>query len=90
MRYAVCSVLSVHDQQHSVKTGPGPGPVCLCPVVKCVISGVKGWRLDSEGGGCANSDICEDTGHGVLTPRLWSVLRLHKSVQLSRAGQPFS
>ena len=91
----VCSVfgvqLSGHDQQHSLKSEPdltgsreGWPDVCLCPVVKCVIRGVRGWTR----GVCANSaaDNCEDTRHGwELTPCLWSVLRLHKSVQLSRA-----
>ena len=91
----VCSVFGVqfsgHDQQHSLKSEPdltgsreGWPYVCLCPVVKCVIRGVRGWTR----GVCANSaaDNCEDTRHGwELTPCLWSVLRLHKSVQLSRA-----
>ena len=43
--------------------------------------------MEGDGGGTfAESDNDEDTGlESVLTPCLWSVLRLHNPVQLSRA-----
>ena len=85
----MCSVYGVqfsgHDQQHSARTGPGPAYLRLCPVVKCAIRRVKGWRV-TGGGTFAESDNDEDTElESVLTPCLWSVLRLHNPVQLSRA-----
>ena len=70
MRYGVFSVrCSVQWSWPTtfcrVRTGPGlaGNSACLCPVVKCVIRGSKGGV---EGGTCANSDICQDTGR-VLT-----------------------
>ena len=61
----MCSVYGVqfsgHDQQHSARTGPGPAYLRLCPVVKCGIRRVKGWRV-TGGGHLQNQTMMKTRG----------------------------